>query len=227
MRERGSPARVGILGGTLDPIHVGHIETAHAARRALDLSAILVMPARTPPHRAQGPAASMFHRFAMAALAVQDLDAWMVCDDELHAEGPSYTALTLERLASRGLTRTDTYFITGADAFAEIETWHRYPDVLDLAHFVVISRPGLAATSVTERLPQVRDRVRPVDHSAPAASAPSIYLVDAPTPDVSSTDIRRRLRTGQSITGLVPAAVETHILRHRLYVDHSNGEDEQ
>jgi len=227
MRDRGSPRRVGILGGTLDPIHVGHIETARAARHALDLSAILVMPARTPPHRAQGPSASMFHRFAMASLAVQDLDSWTVCDDELRADGPSYTALTLERLARSGLAATETYFIAGADAFAEIETWYRYPDVLDLAHFVVISRPGIAATSLTERLPQLRERVRPLEGAGTIEPGAAVYLVDAATPDVSSTDIRERRRSGENITGLVPEAVETHILRHRLYADHSNREDDR
>ena len=103
MQDLGTNARVGILGGTLDPIHVGHIETALAARNALSLSRILVMPSRIPPHRPQSPAASMFHRFAMASLAVQSLDTWLACDDELREDGPSYTALTLERLAQRGL----------------------------------------------------------------------------------------------------------------------------
>src|SRR3954469_11858649 len=198
MRDRGSPTRVGILGGTLDPIHVGHIETARAARRALDLSAILVMPARTPPHRAHGPAASMFHRFAMASLAVQALDAWTVCDDELRAEGPSYTALTLERLARNGLPAAETYFITGADAFAEIETWYRYPDVLDLAHFVVISRPGISVSTLAGRLPHLAARMQQPGTGAAIPGKASIFLVDAPTPDVSSTEIRRRLRVGES-----------------------------
>jgi nicotinate-nucleotide adenylyltransferase len=220
MRESGLNRRVGILGGTLDPIHVGHVEMAVAARNALDLSAMLVMPARIPPHRAQGPAASMFHRFAMASLAVQALDSWVVCEDELREEGPSYTALTLERLARRGLAAAETFFITGADAFAEIETWHRYPDVLDLAHFVVISRPGMTAAAAVERVPRVRGRVQPAT-SVGGGPEPSVFVVHSSTPDVSSTDIRRRLRAGQSISGLVPPAVESHILRHRLYLDHS------
>jgi nicotinate-nucleotide adenylyltransferase len=218
MQDRGPNTRVGILGGTLDPIHVGHIETAIAARDALSLSAILVMPSRIPPHRALGPAASMFHRFAMASLAVQSLDTWVVCDDELREDGPSYTALTLERLSRRGLSPAQTFFITGADAFAEIETWHRYPEVLDLAHFVVISRPGMTAATAVERVPGLSERLQPAA-SCSARSRPSIFAVDARTPDVSSTDIRRRLRAGQSISGLVPPAVEAHILRHRLYVE--------
>lgn len=211
--------RFGILGGTLDPIHVGHIEAARAARQALGLTEVVVMPSRVPPHRQRGPSASPYHRFAMAALAVSDLDGVSVSDNELSAEGPSYTALTLERLATHGLDRLQLFFITGADAFAEIETWYRYPEVLDLAHFVVISRPGVPVASLAGRLPALRARLRPAARPADGPETPAVFLVDAPTPDVSSTDIRRRLRAGQSITGLVPRQVETHILRHGLYVD--------
>jgi nicotinate-nucleotide adenylyltransferase len=204
--------RLGILGGTFDPIHVGHIETARAAQRQLGLHDLLVMPARIPPHREQGPSASMFHRFAMVALAVADLEGAAVSDEELRADGPSYTALTLERLSNRGFDPCEIFFITGADAFAEIETWYRYPEVLDLAQFAVVSRPGTPAASIPDRLPQLRSRIVPGN-----VARPSIFLVDAATPDVSSTDLRRRLRAGEPITGLVPPQVEAHIRRHRLY----------
>jgi nicotinate-nucleotide adenylyltransferase len=213
--------RVGILGGTLDPIHVGHVETARAAQCALALTHILIMPARMPPHRIQGPSASTFHRFAMAALAVADLPDASVSETELSAEGPSYTASTLDRLGAEGLRGSQLFFITGADAFAEIETWHRFPEVLDLAHFVVISRPGVAASSLPARLPQLARRFRSAGHDLDSDGAPGVFLVDAPTPDVSSTDIRRRLRAGEPITGLVPPAVESHIRRHRLYTDNA------
>ena len=216
----GSGARVGILGGTLDPIHVGHLETARAAQRALNLTSIVVMPSRIPPHRVQGPAASVFHRFAMAALAVRSLDRARVCDDELQAEGPSFTAVTLERLAQRGLNPAQMFFITGADAFAEIETWYRYPHVLELAHFVVIARPGTSAAAAAAQLPGIPERVRGVTDDV---ATPAVFLVEASTPDVSSTDIRRRLRAGEQITGLVPPDVEAHILRHRLYMDPLRG----
>lgn len=219
--------RIGILGGTLDPIHVGHVETALAARKALALDAIILMPARIPPHRQQGPSASMFHRFAMAALAVNDVDGMRVSDEELRAEGPSYTALTLERLGARGIDRSQIFFITGADAFAEIETWYRYPAVLDLAHFVVISRPGVTLETMTDRLPALRSRLRTTEPGRAIDGGPGIFLVDAATPDVSSTDIRRRLRAGETISGLVPRPVETHILRHRLYVEPSTAEHQQ
>lgn len=214
----GEPApRLGILGGTLDPIHRGHLEAASAARRALGLRDTLIMPSRTPPHRAHGPAASSFHRFAMAALAVNDQDEVHVSDEELTAEGPSYTARTLERLAARGLTPTQIFFITGADAFAEIETWYRYPEVLEMAHFVVVSRPGAPVAALGERIPGLQARMHAVRSPADLPAEPAILLVDARTPDVSSTGIRRRVRVGASIQGLVPPAVESHILKHGLY----------
>src|SRR5690349_14244009 len=135
-------ARLGILGGTLDPVHVGHVETALAARDALALDHILLLPSRVPPHRPIQPAASAFHRFAMTALAVNGIDGLAASDFELSAPGTSYTAGTLERLQASGLAASQIFFILGVDAFAEIETWHRYPSVLDMASFVVVSRPG-------------------------------------------------------------------------------------
>lgn len=227
-----SGPRVGVLGGTLDPTHVGHIQTAEAARRALDLDRVVVMPSHVPPHRPEEPAASPYHRFAMAALSVNGREGLVVSDEELCAPGPSYTADTLERLHARGLGATQIFFITGADAFAEIETWRRYPDVLDLAHFVVVSRPGFPVSELAGRLPDLRPRLLPAALAATFASKPTVFLVDARTPDVSSTDIRGRLSSGRSITGLVTPEVETHILQHGLYTGdirgaavHLHGED--
>ena len=138
------------------------------------------------------------------------------------ARGRPTQCSTLERLIARGLRPSQLFFITGADAFAEIETWHRYPEVLDLAHFVVISRPGVPASSMPTRLPQLAARFRHADGVADADGRPAVFLVEAATPDVSSTDIRHRLRAGESIAGLVPALVENHIRRHRLYSEHQH-----
>jgi nicotinate-nucleotide adenylyltransferase len=236
-----SVVRIGLLGGTLDPIHLGHVETAGAARRALDLDRVYVLPSHVPPHRSQQPVASGCHRFAMTALAVNGVDGLAASDVELRTPGPSYTADTLSRFRERsGLSTAQIFFITGADAFAEIETWYRYPEVLDLAHFVAVSRPGFSSESLREALPVLSSRMISV---APGESrtvnrekrmdSPSIFLVDAPTPDVSSTAIRRRLAAGEPITGLVPAAVERHIVQHGLYTegagplaaDHLHGEN--
>jgi len=230
-------ARLGLLGGTLDPIHVGHIETARAARRVLGLDCVYVLPSNVPPHRAAPPHASGYHRFAMTALAIDGLDGFEASDIELRAPGPSYTAETLERFRDRGAPPdSQIFFITGADAFAEIATWYRYPEVLDLAHFAVVSRPQFPVERLRDALPSLAARMisaGALPDPRTANREPAIFLIDAPTPDVSSTGIRRRLAGGEPISGMVPQAVERHILRHRLYskrsesltADHLHGQD--
>ena len=209
--------RIGILGGTLDPIHCGHMAAAVGARDAFDLSRVLVLPSRVPPHRPVQPVASPFHRFAMACLAVSGVPRFEASDDELRSEGPSYTADTLERQHARGVGASQIFFITGADAFAEIATWKRYPDVLDLANFVVVSRPGHRIEALAERLPELAARMLPAGAATARGGKPMIYLLNAATPDVSSTAVRDRLRRGAPITGLVPPLVEAHIHQHALY----------
>jgi nicotinate-nucleotide adenylyltransferase len=209
--------RIGLLGGTFDPIHCGHLAAAVAARDAFDLTEVLVLPSRIPPHRAVQPLASPFHRFAMAALAVSGVPGLLASDDELRLDGPSYTAETLERQHAGGLRASQIFFITGADAFADIATWKRYPEVLDLANFVVVSRPGHRIDALSSRLPALASRMRPAPGGTSADGQPSIYLLQAPTPEVSSTAVRERLKRGDAITGMVPPLVETHLLQHQLY----------
>lgn len=205
-----STPRIGILGGTFDPIHLGHLDAARAAERALALDRVLLLPSRTPPHRSAEPRASVFHRFAMAALAAAEGEM-SVSDLELRREGPSFTALTLEALHRDGYTPSQLFFITGSDAFAEVGTWYDYPRILQLANFVVVSRPG--APKVSDLIPNPQS---PIPHVNP--TAPAVFSVEAITPDVSATDIRRRIGAGESIDGLVPSSVAGHIRRHRLYV---------
>lgn len=202
--------RIGILGGTFDPIHLGHLEAAAAAERALSLDRVLLMPSRTPPHRSAEPLASVFHRFAMAALAAAE-HGMTVSDLEVRRDGPSYTALTLEALHREGCAPAQLFFITGSDAFADVAQWHDYPRILQLANFVVVSRPG--APRVPELIPKPEARI---PGSTP--TAPTVYSVEADTPDVSSTEIRRRVGAGESLDGLVPSSVAGHIRRHHLYV---------
>jgi nicotinate-nucleotide adenylyltransferase len=198
--------RVGILGGTFDPIHVGHIEAASAAKRALALDRLLLLPSRTPPHRSTEPRASVFHRFAMAAFAAAEC-GMTVSDLEVRRDGPSYTALTLEALHRDGFAPAQLFFITGSDAFAEVATWYDYPRILQLANFAVVSRPG--APRPSELIPNLQ---------SPIPAAPAVFSVEANTPDVSSTEIRRRAGAGESIDGLVPSSVAGHIRRHNLYL---------
>lgn len=211
------PHRIGILGGTLDPVHCGHVAAAAAAREAFGLQEVLVLPSRIPPHRPIQPVASPFHRFAMAALAVSGVPGLIASDDELRLDGPSYTAETLDRLHARGQTPSQIFFITGADAFADIATWKRYPEVLDLANFVVVSRPGHRIDELRSRLPALAERMRAAADPVPADAGTSIFLLQAATPEVSSTVVRDRLRRAEAIAGLVPSLVEAHILKHRLY----------
>lgn len=200
--------KVGILGGTFDPIHLGHLEAATAAQTSLSLDRVMLLPSRTPPHRSTEPRASVFHRFAMAALAAAER-GFTVSDLELRREGPSYTALTLEALHRDGFPAAGLFFITGSDAFAEVATWYDYPRILQLANFVVVSRPG--APNPSALIPHPSSLF-------PNSTGPTVISVEASTPDVSSTEIRRRVGAGESLDGLVPSSVAGHIRRHHLYV---------
>jgi len=206
---------LGILGGTFDPIHLGHMAAADAAQRALSLDSILLVPSNIPPHRAQPATASADDRLSMAELAAADRPGWSVSRIEIDRPGKSYSYDTLAQLSKPS---TQLFFITGADAFAEIETWSRYPAILDLANFVVVSRPGITLDSLRERVPSAFRR--PFDSAQGKPSAHTrVILVEAHTPDVSSTEIRRRVRAGESVSGLVTDRVAGYIAAHRLYLD--------
>jgi len=208
--------RLGLLGGTFDPIHLGHLDAADAARRALQLDEIWLIPSSDPPHRRADPLASGYHRFALVALAIQDNDALRASDIELTRGGPSYTIDTLRAVARRGWQPSQIFFILGSDAFAEIATWREFPAVLDAANFAVIARPGTTLDAAAARTPSLRERI-----------GTSIFLVEARTRDVSSSAIRARLSARQPIGDLVPAAVARYIAAHDLYgaVDDLHGQD--
>ncbi|HXT69544.1 MAG TPA: nicotinate-nucleotide adenylyltransferase [Vicinamibacterales bacterium] len=211
--------RLGLLGGTFDPIHQGHLDVAEAARRALGLTTVWLMPARIPPHR-RAPRASAPHRFAMAALAAQTCEDFQVSDVEMTDPGelsPSYTEATLDRLSGRGLDTREIFFITGADAFRDIRTWKGFPGILDRCHFVAVSRPGQPVSGLRSILPELAERM--LDAPGPPPARPAIFLVDAPTASVSSTLIRERIAGGESIEGMVPREVAAHIEKHGLYKD--------
>ena len=221
-----SDRRLGVLGGAFDPVHGGHLAVARAAQAAAGLTRVLFVPVHHPPHRRVEPRASGYHRFAMLALALTDRPDFAMSDAELLSNQTSYTSTTLRRLHAEGFSAVQLFFITGADAFAEIAAWNDYPSILDLGHFVVITRPGFPSNSMPARLPELAGRMQTVSagdakRQQPAAiwSTPGtrVFLVDAVTPDVSSTEIRRQASERRPLTGLVAPAVERHIRRHRLY----------
>lgn len=210
--------RVGIMGGTFDPIHMGHLDVARASADALHLDCVRLLPSHMPPHRG-APGASVYHRFAMVAMAAA-LDPRFEADDvELRREGPSYAADTLRDLGRQGFDPAGLFFLTGADAFAEIATWKDYPVLLDLAHFVVCSRPGAPAEMVRGLLPDLRDRMVQAD-TFDGSAGTQVILLDARTAAVSSSRVREALASGDldaALRSLLPPAVETHIRRHGLY----------
>ena len=216
--------RVGVLGGTFDPVHHGHLDAAEAARQALDLTEVVLMPSRVPPHKASPARTSGCHRFAMAALASSGRAGLRVSDLELRSSEPSYTSLTLQRLARIGYAPSQLFFILGSDAFAEIAHWHDYPALLRRSHFVVVARGGRPPAELPARLPALAERMRVPGDKTPPSGATAIWLVDANTRNVSSSDIRDRLAAAEPILDLLPDIVAAHIARHRLYVPDTPGE---
>ena len=221
--------RLGILGGTFDPVHCGHLDAAVAAHAALALHEVLFVPSHDPPHRPADPRATGFHRLALVALAINDVKARRVSDLELLRNGTTYTSDTLRALHAEGWAPAQLFFILGADAFAEIAAWHEYPSVLDAANFAVIARPGTTIEAALARNPELLSRTRQMSAAADTSDLTGIFLIEAATRDVSSTLIRRRVADGQPIADLVPVSVARHIAAHNLYrtEDVLHGHDEE
>jgi nicotinate-nucleotide adenylyltransferase len=210
--------RWGILGGTFDPIHHGHLAIAEAAREELGLERVLFIPAAVPPHRVHAPGASAVHRAAMVELAIAGTRAFGLSRIELDRAGPSYTVDTLAALAAGG-SRTnerpsggggggsapDLWFILSAEAFADLPTWHEAARVLDLCRLIVLPRAGHPEPDLPDlesRLPGVADRT---------------VLLDGPHIRISASEVRARAAAGLSVRYLVPDAVAAYIADHRLY----------
>ncbi len=208
--------RVGVLGGTFDPIHVGHLAAARVAQDAVRLTDVRFIPSHHPPHRPGAPLASGEARLAMIELAIAGTPGWRASDLELRRQGTSYTYDTLTALHAEGLAPSQIFFILGADAFAEIRTWSRYPFVLDAAHFVVIARHGTALRRIPEQLPEIAPRLATPDDLA-ASERTRVVFIEADTPDVSSTMVRARARRGDDLTDVVTSEVAEYIVRHGLY----------
>jgi nicotinate-nucleotide adenylyltransferase len=213
--------RIGILGGTFDPVHQGHLEVASSIRSQLALDQVVFVPAYRPPHKKQRPQADAWHRFAMLVLATQGREDLSVSTIELETRRAAYTVDTIARLRKSWGDQTRLYFILGADLFEEITSWRDYERLLTSCHFVVMTRPGYALHA--DHLP-ARARRRIVDlrlNREPEAVKDTgqyhVYLCDAVSSPISSTAIRDTLGANQPLEGALPPAVEDHIRKYRLY----------
>jgi nicotinate-nucleotide adenylyltransferase len=198
MRER--PLHVGILGGTFDPIHIGHLLAAEAAREGAALDEVWLLPANVPPHKAGGTPANAEHRWQMALAAAADNPFLQSCDLELRKGGVSYTIDTIMLLKER-YPDINFSFIIGGDMVAYLPQWHRIDEICRLTRFIGLQRPGYpnAAEGLPEPLRQ------------------AVMMVHMPLVDISSTAIRERRRLGQSIRYQVTDAVYRYIEGNGLY----------
>ena len=196
--------RLGILGGTFNPPHLGHLVCAQEAYVQLELDQVMLVPARIPPHKAVPEDPGIDHRLELCACAVQDdADRFEVSRFEAERCGTSYTVDTLEELHTRS-PDTELYLILGGDVAAGLARWREPERVLSLATVAVAGRPGTSRGAVTEAFAGLKGRHR------------AKFFV-MPTIGISSTMIRRRVRAGQPIRYLVPDAVSRYIEAHRLY----------
>lgn len=207
-------ARIGLLGGTFNPIHIGHLRSAIEVTELLSLDELRLTPNSLPPHR-EDPAVNANKRLAMVKLAVEKIPKLVVDDIELKRNKPSYTFDTLKTL-HKGLLPSDTlFFILGWDAFCSLPTWHYWQELLNYCHILVLQRPSLSAKIPHELAIFLQDKL--VDYNQIKGQVGQIaYLQQTPL-DISSTKIRTNLEQGRSVQFLLPDSVLDYINLHKLY----------
>ena len=214
--------RLGIFGGTFDPIHLGHLRLAEEVGEELELERVYLIPAAVPPHKEGRPIASFHDRLVMVRLAAEESPFFEPFDLEGRRQGLSYSIETLKELHRLFAPDPDLYFILGMDAFYEIETWHEYTRLFDYAHFVVIPRPGAPSEQLETFLAtlDVRFIKQGQNHVFSGPSGKELIFKQATLMDISSTNIRERVGAGKSIRFLVPREVRTYIGEEGLYRAH-------
>jgi nicotinate-nucleotide adenylyltransferase len=211
--------RIGILGGTFNPIHLAHLRIAEEVRETCTLDQVLFIPAATPPHKELAGNTSFVHRLAMVEAAIADNPAFVASDLEGRRGGKSYSVHTLELLHQQAPGH-DYFFIIGMDSFLEITLWKDYQRLFELANLVVAARPGFTGDDPLLLLPvAIRGRfcydsgAKKLRHD----SGTSVFFVEETQLAISSSGIRRLIAQGRSIRYLVPEAVYGYILNEALY----------
>lgn len=199
--------RLGVLGGTFDPIHFGHLLAAEEARVALGLDQVLFAPAGDPPHKQGHSVLPIAHRLAMVCLAIADNPAFAVTRVDIERPGPHFTVDMIRLLHDEWGTHADEIFlIMGADSLAQLSTWHEPARLITLCRLAVVARPGY------------RPDLAELERALPGISR-RLECVEMPVLGISSSDLQRRVREGRSIRYQVPAAVARYVAEHKLYRD--------
>lgn len=197
--------RTGLLGGTFDPIHIGHLMMAEAVRCEYDLEKIVFIPAASPPHKQGQRITPAPDRYFMTMLATLENPYFEVSDSEMRREGPSYTIDTVYEFVGASGEDTDFFFVMGTDLMREIHTWDRIEELLLLCQFIAASRPGC------------RPDVERAKRLLGEAGAGRIHILATPELEISSTEIRARVQRGESIRYIVPDEVRHYIQKKGLY----------
>lgn len=215
--------KLGILGGTFNPIHYGHLAAAEEVRSRLGLKRVLFIPSFIPPHKQEEDVPSPANRMEMVRLAVAGNPLFEPSAIEIKRGGRSYTIDTIEALRQIH-SGAELYFITGLDSFLEIQTWNCWEKLMALCRFVVLSRPGYRFHDLSriDFMNSAGEKLAELDQGACSQAVVQrgefiIFLEMIPLYDISSTDIRRRLKEGRSIKYLLPDAVENYIIKNKLY----------
>lgn len=198
--------RVGIMGGTFDPIHYGHLVTAEAARINFNLDEVVFTPAGNPPHKKNYKVTEAEHRYLMTVLAVNGNPYFKVSRMEIDRPGYTYTIDTIRQFSLEYGKDTSLFFISGADAILDILTWKDVAEVLNYCTFIAATRPGYHLAELKKKLEEIK-RLYGKD----------VYPMEVTGLDISSTDIRNRVKQGLSIKYLLPDSVETYIKKNGLY----------
>ena len=213
--------RLGILGGTFDPIHMGHLRTAEEIREKLALKKVYLIPSASPPHKTSAPVSRFEHRMAMTRLGAAESPSLEAIDLESKRSGLSYSIETLREL-HRALPYPEIFFILGTDAFLEIKTWKEYEQLFHYAHFVIIIRPGFRSRGLDGFFSELG--ARPSNKGDGdlylMPSGKKIMVMTTTLIDISSTEVRKRVMEGRSIRFLVPHTVREYIEREELYRNH-------
>lgn len=217
--------RLGILGGTFNPIHLGHLSAAQEVRERLQLDKVLFIPSFIPPHKQEKDMPTPMQRMEMVRLATAGNIGFDAVDIEIQRGGRSYTIDTIEELRVK-YSGAELFFIIGLDSFLEIRTWKEWRKLVTLCVFVVLSREGfkfrdLAALDFLETKPQVLELIdqRSLNECTIHSNDVHVILENIPLFEISSTDIRVRIREGRSAKYFLPEAVERYIIEHKLYVE--------